>query len=232
MDALPACLAPLAETLRLRLTEPAGPPAPILLSADNEGLPIEPPPTGFQDEGDVLLLFSPAGKPEDFKPAAAASGAAEGGACPDPGIDATTRPANPMRYALTGLVLAGGIRSLTPCDSGGLIAGCACASSTPVAGRSTPLGLVLDLVELGAPDPAALEATLLQEFPHQVLVSCGPLEAGRTIERARILDLQARRVGIVGGEGLRFRTSEGEFPVPGFPPTPPGPASPGSVESA
>ncbi len=185
----------------------------------------------FQDEGDVIILLGSAIDPADPQLGLGSSALAQ----LSPDQPATPVPLPPhditiartLHTALLGLIQAGGLKSAHACGVGGLAATIALAglSRRDREGSAQPIGATVDLTELSAapetpasdpstpPTPGAfpLEALLFGENPSRVLVTCAPLDATKIVERARLLDVPAARIGLVGGERLVISTSHGEF---------------------
>ncbi len=167
----------------------------------------------FKDDGDVVLLL---GDPVDLSdPLQGLGGSAhlqvihgkKTGSPPRCDLAA----ARTLHTTLLGLIQAGGIKSAHDCSEGGLAVAVAESCISGADGRHTPrlLGATLDLTGLQT-EGCRTDALLFGETQSRVVVSCAPLDAGKILERARILGVPAARVGVVGGDDLVFKLGDGE----------------------
>jgi len=141
-----------------------------------------------------------------------------------------------LHLALRALLHAGGIKSAHDCSEGGLAVALAESCISQQLGRGTPR-LIGAQIELAAPAPAEgaepktsqpvngpasgqppgpgrLDALLFGETQGRIVISTGPLDAVKVVERARLLGVKAARIGTVGGEALALHTAAGEFTWP------------------
>jgi phosphoribosylformylglycinamidine synthase len=67
-----------------------------------------------------------------------------------------------------------------------------------------------------SPDAATLrrDAVLFGETQSRVVISCAPLDAVKIVERARLMEVPAVRIGTVGGAALVVQTTNGELAWP------------------
>ncbi len=112
-----------------------------------------------------------------------------------------------LHGALRALIHAGSIKSAHDCSEGGLAVALAeCCISQQVA-RETPR-LIGAQVDLSGMADTRLDALLFGETQGRILVSVGPREAVKVVERAKILGVKATPVGVVGGGELRIKTCQ------------------------
>ena len=117
---------------------------------------------------------------------------------------------NELHGALRSLIFASGIKSAHDCSDGGLAVALAeCCISNQVA-RETPrlIGAEIDLSSFG---DQRFDSLLFGETQSRIIISVKPLDAVKTIERAKLLGIPAARLGAVGGPALRIKTAKGEF---------------------
>jgi phosphoribosylformylglycinamidine synthase subunit PurL len=139
-----------------------------------------------------------------------------------------------LHLALRALIHSGVLKSAHDCSEGGLAVALAeCCISQQVA-RETPrlIGAQIDLAleappsgadtatvaAPGTADPTAaaarLDALLFGEAQGRVIISVGPLDVVKVVERAKLMGVKAARIGTVGGDKLSIRTVGGEFAWP------------------
>ncbi|MGE3309136.1 MAG: phosphoribosylformylglycinamidine synthase subunit PurL [Limisphaerales bacterium] len=123
--------------------------------------------------------------------------------------------AKTLHTALLGLIQAGGIRSAHDCSEGGLAIAIAESCLSRNDGRHTPhlIGAQIDLSEIQKTG-CRCDALLFGETQSRVVVSCSPLDAGKILERARILGVPAVPIGTVGGDHLTIRLIQTEVSAP------------------
>jgi len=115
-----------------------------------------------------------------------------------------------LHGALRSLIYAGGIKSAHDCSEGGLAVALAeCCISQQVA-RETPR-LIGAQIDLSGVAEVRSDALLFGEAQTRVVISTTALDAVKVIERAKILGVNAMRLGAVGGEKLMIKTGAGEF---------------------
>jgi phosphoribosylformylglycinamidine synthase len=114
--------------------------------------------------------------------------------------------AKTLHTTLLGLIQAGGIHSAHDCSEGGLAVALAESCISRNEGRHTPrlIGATIDLTELQT-SGGRLDALLFGETQSRVVISCAPLDAGKILERARLLGVPAVRIGTVGGDHLTLK---------------------------
>jgi len=111
---------------------------------------------------------------------------------------------------LRALIYAGGIKSAHDCSEGGLAVALAeCCISQQVA-RETPR-LIGAQIDLSGFANVRADALLFGEAQTRVVISTTALDAVKVIERAKLLGVDATRLGLVGGETLTIKTGAGEF---------------------
>ena len=59
-----------------------------------------------------------------------------------------------------------------------------------------------------------LDALLFGETQSRVVITCAALDAGKVVERAKLLGVPAVPIGKVGGNALVMKTSAGDFKAP------------------
>jgi phosphoribosylformylglycinamidine synthase len=210
---------------------PNGPidPTPTVAMAGLIEKPEHVTTQGFKKEGDAIILL---GEPVDL----ADSLYGLGGSAYLKVIHGlkTGRPPRcdlekekELHLALRALIHSGSIKSAHDCSEGGLMVALAeCCISRQLA-RETPqlIGAELDLTRLLTPDaepqgagatlqpaPAPrLDALLFGETQGRILISTDRLDAVKVIERAKLLDIRAVRIGTVGGDVLAVKTPSGAF---------------------
>jgi phosphoribosylformylglycinamidine synthase len=133
--------------------------------------------------------------------------------------------------ALRALIHSGVVKSAHDCSEGGLAVALAESCISQQVARETPrlIGAHIDLSEvLAAPDTATvspetrgspsvtprLDALLFGETQGRVVISVGPLDAVKVIERAKLLGLKAVQLGTVGGDSLVIKSGAGDFSWP------------------
>ncbi|PWU15835.1 MAG: phosphoribosylformylglycinamidine synthase subunit PurL [Verrucomicrobia bacterium] len=189
----------------------------------------------FKDEGDAIILLGQAVDESD--PLQGLGGSAylqvmhglKTGAPPRCDLEKE----KDLHLVLRSLIHTGVVKSAHDCSDGGLaIALAECCISHQIA-RDTPrlIGAQLDLGartalsartlgESAAPTnetPAAvvrLDALFFGETQSRIIISTAPLDAVKTVERAKLLGVQAAWIGIVGGEDLEMHTDSGAFKWP------------------
>jgi phosphoribosylformylglycinamidine synthase len=193
----------------------------------------------FKDDGDTILLL---GAPVDRQdPLQGLGGSAylqvihgqKTGLPPRCPLDI----ARTLHTTLLGLIRAGGVKSAHDCSEGGLAVAVAECCISQLEGRHTPRlrGAMIDLDALGedavppdpAPDPSAtaeptalappsvrLDALLFGETQSRVVLTCAPLDTTKILERARLMGVPARVIGVVGGDALVWRSAAGETKAP------------------
>jgi phosphoribosylformylglycinamidine synthase len=114
-----------------------------------------------------------------------------------------------LHGALRSLIYAGGIKSAHDCSEGGLAVALAeCCISQQVA-RETPR-LIGAQIDLSIFANVRADALLFGETQTRVVISTAAIDAVKVVERAKILGINAMRLGTVGGEALAIKTSASE----------------------
>jgi phosphoribosylformylglycinamidine synthase len=169
----------------------------------------------FKDKGDAILLL---GGPVDGQdPLQGLGGSAylqvvhglKTGTPPRCDLD----QAQVLHSTLLGLIQCGLVQSAHDCSEGGLAVALAEGCISQQIARETPrlIGAELDLSAL---KDFRLDALLFGETQNRVVVSTRPIEAVKVIERAKLLGVPALRLGTVGGDKLRIKTSAAEYEWP------------------
>jgi phosphoribosylformylglycinamidine synthase len=175
----------------------------------------------FKDEGDAIILLGELTNAKD--PILGMGGSAylqvvhgKKTGSPPP-CDLET--AKTLHTTLLGLIQSGLIKGAHDCSDGGLAVCVAESCISQLVARETPrlIGGTVDLSSLKAEEgqpPLRLDALLFGETQSRVVVTCGPLEAVKVVERAKLMGVPAMQIGSVGGNKLAFKTSHGEFSAP------------------
>lgn len=175
-----------------------------------------PDATPLGREGDSLLLLETAVEPAPPLPSTGHTSAP-----PEPGaeFDAAGGPfsleaARLLDTSLLGLLATGDLHGawVVGPEGLGVTLAQACLTAPMSPSGTHDLGATLDLTD-GTPDVTALERVLFEDTAPRVLVTCGPMDATKILERARILGLAPHRIGVVGGDRLVLGTGVGEFVV-------------------
>ena len=82
-----------------------------------------------------------------------------------------------------------------------------CISNYEGRNISTLIGAEVDLAEF---EDARLDALLFGEANGRVIISTSELDAVKVVERAKLLGVSAARIGVVGGESLKIKSTMGE----------------------
>ena len=165
----------------------------------------------FKDEGDVIILL---GEPVDLgDPLLGLGGSAylktlhglKTGLPPRCDLAKEKE----IHTTLRSLIYAGGIKSAHDCSEGGLAVALAESCISRQSGRETPLLIGAD-IDISGID-VRQDALLFGETQGRIIVSVGPLDAIKVLERLKILGVPARKLGVVGGATLKIKTSSGEL---------------------
>ena len=165
----------------------------------------------FKDEGNAIILL---GEPVDTAdPLQGLGGSAylqvlhdkKNGLPPRCNLEAERT----LGTTLLGLIQSGLVKSAHDCAEGGLTVALAECCFSELTARNTPrfIGADIDLAEL---TESRLDALLFGEAHGRVVITTGELDAVKTIERAKLMGVPARRIGTVGGEELKLKTAGGE----------------------
>jgi phosphoribosylformylglycinamidine synthase len=193
---------------------PAGPidPTPTVAMVGLITQPEHVTTQWFKNEGDVVILLGEAVDTED--PLLGLGGSAylrvvhgyKSGT--PPGCDLEKEAE--LHGALRSLIHSGAVKSAHDCSEGGLAVALAeCCLSQQLA-RETPrlIGAHLDLSGIQA---ARLDALLFGETQTRALISTAAADAVKVAERAKLLGVAATRLGTVGGDTLKIKTTGGEY---------------------
>jgi phosphoribosylformylglycinamidine synthase subunit PurL len=176
----------------------------------------------FKDEGDAIILL---GAPVDLAdPLLGLGGSAylqvihhlKTGTPPRCSLEAERE----LHLALRALIHSGAIKSAHDCSDGGLAVALAeCCISQQVA-RETPncIGASIDLSafinvegQQNEKAPARLDSLLFGETQGRIVITTSSIEAVKVVERAKLLGIQAARVGSVGGVKLSISAGTPQF---------------------
>ncbi len=165
----------------------------------------------FKDEGDVIILL---GEPVDADdPLQGLGGSAylqvmhrEKTGIP-PRCDLPSE--RTLDTTLLGLIQSGLVKSAHDCAEGGLAVALAesCISNYEGRNTSTLIGAEVDLS--GFKD-FRMDGLLFGEANGRVVISTSQLDAVKAVERAKLMGVPAVRIGTVGGESLKIKSTSGE----------------------
>jgi phosphoribosylformylglycinamidine synthase II len=131
-----------------------------------------------------------------------------------------------LQLALRALIHSGVVKSAHDCSEGGLAVTIAESCISQQIARETPrlIGAQIDLTPaLEAPASAAskteqapetnkpsprMDALLFGESQARVVISVGAINAGKVLAQAKIMGVNARKIGIVGGTALQIKARE------------------------
>jgi phosphoribosylformylglycinamidine synthase len=118
-----------------------------------------------------------------------------------------------LHNTLLGFIFSGLVKSAHDCSEGGLAVALAeCCVSCQIA-RDTPR-LIGARIDLSALPPLRLDALLFGETQSRVLISIAPLDVVKVLQRARIMEVSATQLGLVGGDSLSVKTHAAQFSWP------------------
>jgi phosphoribosylformylglycinamidine synthase subunit PurL len=166
----------------------------------------------FKDEGDVVLLLGEIADQSD--PLLGLGGSAylqrmhglKTGTPPRCNLDKEKE----LHLGLRALIHSGSVKSAHDCSEGGLAAALAeCCISQQIA-RETPR-LIGAQIDLTAFKNLRLDALLFGESQARIVISVAAVDATKVLERAKLLGLDAAKLGTVGGDKLAVKTSSGEI---------------------
>jgi phosphoribosylformylglycinamidine synthase len=188
----------------------------------------------FKDEGDVILLLG--ALVDESDPLLGLGGSAylqhiHGMKTGSPPRCDLEREGD-LHLALRALIHSGSIKSAHDCSEGGLAVAIAeCCVSRQTA-RETP-NLIGAAIDFNPPPPAndggendkasketpatplpRLDALLFGESQGRVVITTSAVDAVKVIERARLLGVNALRIGTVGGQDLKIKAGSVEFASP------------------
>lgn len=165
----------------------------------------------FKDEGDAVILL---GEPVDADdPLQGLGGSAylqvmhgqKTGTPPRCDLPAERT----LDTTLLGLIQSDLVKSAHDCAEGGLLVALAESCISNYEGRNTPrlLGAEIDLSEF---QDSRLDARLFGEANGRVVITSSELNAVKVVERAKLMGVSAARIGVVGGESLKIKSTTGE----------------------
>jgi len=111
---------------------------------------------------------------------------------------------------LLGLIRSGLVKSAHDCAEGGLAVALAESCFSELHGRNTPCFLGAD-VDLSDIEDVRSDALLFGESHGRIVISTSGIDAVKTVERAKLMGIQAKRIGTVGGTQLKIKLSSGEY---------------------
>jgi phosphoribosylformylglycinamidine synthase len=169
----------------------------------------------FQDEGDVVILLGD--MIDNTDPLLGLGGSAylrqlhglKTGRPPRCDLEKERELDNTLR----GLILSGLVKSAHDCSEGGLAAALAESCISRQIARDTPR-LIGAQIDLSAFAGARLDALLFGETQGRVVISAAPGDAIKVLERARIMEVSAAKLGLAGGADLSIKTTAAEFKWP------------------
>ncbi|MEO5802132.1 MAG: phosphoribosylformylglycinamidine synthase subunit PurL [Verrucomicrobiota bacterium] len=118
-----------------------------------------------------------------------------------------------LHATLLGFIYSGVIKSAHDCSDGGLAVALAESCISQQIARETPR-LIGAEIDLSTFKEVRLDSLLFGESQSRVVISISAMDAVKVLERAKILGVSATRLGIVGGNELKIKTSSAEFTWP------------------
>ena len=169
----------------------------------------------FKDEGDIILLLG------DIVDAGDLLGGLGGSAWlkVGHGLKTGTPPRcnlqqeKALQDALRGWIAGGAIKSAHDCSEGGLAVTLAESCMSQLDARRSPR-LIGAQIDLSACSAQRRDALLFGESQGRIVVSVAPHQAPRVLGQAKILELPATQIGVVGGDSLKIKLAESEFACP------------------
>jgi phosphoribosylformylglycinamidine synthase len=115
-----------------------------------------------------------------------------------------------LHNTLRGFIFSGLVKSAHDCSDGGLAVALAESCVSQQIARDTPrlIGAQIDLTAFAS---LRLDALLFGETQGRAVISVAPGDAIKVLERARIMELSAVKLGVVGGPDLSIKTAVAEF---------------------
>ena len=166
----------------------------------------------FKDKGDAVILLGAVLDPAD--PLLSLGGSAylqtvhgiKNGTPPSCDLEKERE----LHLGLRSLIHSGVIKSAHDCSEGGLAVALAESCMSGQIARETPhlLGAKLDLSGVACERQDAL---LFGEKQGRIIITTKAADAVKVLERAKLLGLEAVRLGTVGGEVLSIKTLGGEY---------------------
>jgi phosphoribosylformylglycinamidine synthase len=118
-----------------------------------------------------------------------------------------------LHNTLRGFIYSGLVKSAHDCSEGGLAVALAESCISQQIARDTPR-LIGAQIDLSAAGDLRLDALLFGESQGRVVISVAPMDAIKVLERARIMEVSAAKLGVVGGSDLSIKTTSAEFKWP------------------
>jgi phosphoribosylformylglycinamidine synthase len=120
-----------------------------------------------------------------------------------------------LHHALRGFIACGLVKSAHDCSEGGFAVALAESCISRQIARETPalMGAQIDLTA-AAPATIRLDALLFGETQGRIIVSVAPMDAVKVVERAKILGVNAVKLGTTGGSDLVIKRGDAECKWP------------------
>jgi phosphoribosylformylglycinamidine synthase subunit PurL len=166
----------------------------------------------FEDEGDAIILLGDAIDANDRLQGLGGSAwlqrvrGVKSGSPPRCDLEKEKE----LHGALRSLIYSGAIKSAHDCSDGGLAVALAESCISRQIARETPR-LIGAQIDLSSYANVRLDALLFGEAQTRVVISTSNLDAVKVIERAKILGINATRLGTVGGTALHVKTPNGDL---------------------
>jgi phosphoribosylformylglycinamidine synthase len=171
----------------------------------------------FQDNGDVIILLGDIADPNDALLGLGGSAWMQCGLGLKTGLPprCDLEMERGLHHALRGFIASGLVKSAHDCSEGGLAVTLAESCISRQIARETPrlIGAQIDLTSVAAAQ-GRLDALLFGEAQSRIVISVAPMDAVKVIGRARILGLNAVKLGTVGGDELVIKRGAAEYKWP------------------
>jgi phosphoribosylformylglycinamidine synthase subunit PurL len=112
-----------------------------------------------------------------------------------------------IHSALRALILSGIVKSAHDCSDGGFAVAVAESCISQLVARETPR-LIGAQIDLSGFKDVRLDALLFGETQGRVIMTTSALDATKAIERAKLLGVEAVRIGTVGGDSLVIKAEQ------------------------
>src|SRR5439155_767922 len=187
----------------------------------------------FKDDGDVIILLGAVVDTNDPLLGLGGSAYLKSVHCLKTGTPPRCDLAREktLHDALRGWIQSGAVKSAHDCSEGGLAVALAECCISQLVARDTPrlIGAQVDLSAAAAPvasasgkdgsaalspDGAAavrLDALLFGETQSRIVISTSAHQAAKILAQARILEISATKLGVVGGSKLQIKNAAGEL---------------------
>ena len=199
------------------IQSPAGPidPTPTVAVVGIVEKPEHVTTQWFKDDGDAIILLGDIADKKD--PVLGLGGSAylqvihgkKSGSPPRCDLDV----AKTLHTTLLGLIQSGLVKSAHDCSEGGLAVCVTESCISQLIGRETPR-LIGATIDLSGFKDLRQDALFFGETQSRVVITCAALDAGKVVERAKLLGVSAVQIGVVGGNQLAIKTAAGEFKAP------------------